>query len=123
MYTFAAVFLLKIATKYTEHIAVDVNSVFEIVYKIVQLFESSPCAKQHLVHRISRGLKEMLIGCRQLAEPGLEHLRPWEASSTAGGIGNGFGFQDNGRNLTDDASIFDLDSFDFLGTSLTPGPS
>lgn len=116
MYTFAAVFLLKIATRYTEHVAIDVNSVLEIVYKIVHLFESSPCAKQHLVHRISRGLKEMLIVCRQLIESGVENSTLWEVSGTADRAENGMGFHDNGGIIPDDSSIFDLDNFNFLST-------
>lgn len=116
MYTFAAVFLLKVATRYSEHVAVDVNSVLEIVQQIVHLFESSPCARQHLVHRISRGLKEMLIGCRQLVESGAEASRLWEASGMAEGAGNGIGFQDNGGYITNDAPAFDLENFDFLPT-------
>ena len=123
MYTFAAVFLLKIATRYTEHVTVDVDSVLEIVYKIVHLFESSPCARQHLVHRISRGLKEMLLVCRQLVESGVENSKLWEVSGTADGAGNGVGFQDNGGNIPDDASIFDLENFDFLSTLPPSWPS
>jgi hypothetical protein len=123
MYTFAAVFLLKIATRYTEHVTVDASSVFETVYKIVHLFESSPCARQHLVHRISRGLKEMLAGCRQLVESGVETSKPWEVSGMVEVANNGMVFQDNGGYTADNAPVFDLENFDFLSTLPPAWPS
>jgi hypothetical protein len=123
MYTFTAVFLLKIATRYTEHVAVDVNSVLEIVYKIVDLFESSPCARQHLVHRISKGLKEMLIGCKQLVESGVDTSKLWEVSGIAGRAENGLGFPDNSGYITNNNPGFDLENFDFLSTLPPSWPS
>jgi hypothetical protein len=123
MYTFAAVFLLKVATRYTEHVAVDVNSVLEIVDKIVNLFESSPCARQHLVHRISKGLKEMLIGCRQLVESGVDTSKLWEVSGMAGRAQNGMEFPDKSGYITDDTPGFDLENFDFLSTLPPSWPS
>jgi hypothetical protein len=123
MYTFAAVFLLKIATRYTEHVTVDVESVFEVVYKIVHLFESSPCARQHLVHRISRGLKEMLIGCRQLVQSGVETSKVWEVEGLAEGAENSMGFQNNDGYIADDTPAFNLENFDFLSALPPSWPS
>lgn len=60
MFAFAAVFLLKVATRYSLHVRVDIQAVLEITAKVVQVFRKAPCTRQHLVNRISRGLSEML---------------------------------------------------------------
>ncbi|KAK9453593.1 hypothetical protein V1511DRAFT_503978 [Dipodascopsis uninucleata] len=68
MYAFAAVFLLKIATRYRQHVDVDRDLVFQTINEVVEVFASSPCARQHLVNRITRGLKEMLRHCTVMCE-------------------------------------------------------
>ena len=60
MFAFAAVFLLKVATRYKQHVQVDLNVVFDTSRRVLDIFQSCPCAKQHLVHRIAQGLKEMV---------------------------------------------------------------
>ncbi|KAK9465572.1 hypothetical protein V1512DRAFT_265782 [Lipomyces arxii] len=63
MYTFAAVFLLKVSSRYTQYVEIDQSMVFSVITQVVDVFSHSPCARQHLVHRITRGLKEMLDKC------------------------------------------------------------
>ncbi|KAK9476093.1 hypothetical protein V1514DRAFT_337986 [Lipomyces japonicus] len=60
MFAFAAVFLLKIATRYGKHIVIDVERVFNSIQQVLEVFAQCPCARQHLVHRITKGLTQML---------------------------------------------------------------
>ncbi|PGH23194.1 hypothetical protein AJ80_02724 [Polytolypa hystricis UAMH7299] len=60
MFAFAAVFLLKAATRYRQHVNIDLGVVFSISRRVLEVFSHCPCARQHLVHRIARGLKEMI---------------------------------------------------------------
>ncbi|KAK7206010.1 hypothetical protein BZA70DRAFT_150599 [Myxozyma melibiosi] len=60
MFAFAAVFLLKVATRYSLHVKVDIPAVLDISTRVVRVFRKAPCARQHLVSRIARGLSEML---------------------------------------------------------------
>ncbi|KAK9374423.1 uncharacterized protein V1513DRAFT_445610 [Lipomyces chichibuensis] len=81
MYAFVAVFLLKVSTRYTQHVNVDRQLVIQTIRKVVDVFASSPCARQHLVHRITRGLKEILDRCVA------EHNAANGLSSSNGGNG------------------------------------
>ncbi|KAK9485763.1 hypothetical protein V1527DRAFT_424056 [Lipomyces starkeyi] len=63
MYAFVAVFLLKVSARYTHHVNVDRQLVIQTIRQVVDVFDSSPCPRQHLVHRITRGLKEILDRC------------------------------------------------------------
>ena len=65
MFAFAAVFLLKVATRYKQHVRVDLNVVFGTNKRVLEIFQNCPCAKQHLVHRIAQGLKEMIDRCEK----------------------------------------------------------
>lgn len=63
MFAFAGVFLLKVATRYKQHVHVDSGLVFQTSRRVLEVFQHCPCAKQHLVHRIAQGLKDMLERC------------------------------------------------------------
>ncbi|KAK9320313.1 hypothetical protein V1517DRAFT_355946 [Lipomyces orientalis] len=63
MFAFAAVFLLKVATRYTQYVQVDIELVFTKIRQVLHVFGQCPCARQHLVHRIASGLQEMLHRC------------------------------------------------------------
>ena len=65
MFAFASVFLLKVATRYKQHVRVDLNVVFGTSKKVLEIFQNCPCANQHLVHRIAQGLKEMIDRCEK----------------------------------------------------------
>lgn len=65
MFAFAAVFLLKVATRYKQHVQVDLSVVFGTNKRVLEIFQNCPCAKQHLVHRIAQGLKEMIDRCEK----------------------------------------------------------
>lgn len=60
MFAFAAVFLLKVAARYRQHVNVDLGVVFTTSRRVLEVFGHCPCARQHLVHRIARGLKMMI---------------------------------------------------------------
>ncbi|KAK2731470.1 hypothetical protein FQN55_004669 [Onygenales sp. PD_40] len=60
MFAFAAVFLLKVATRYRAHVDIDPAVVFGTSRQVLEVFSHCPCARQHLVHRIAGGLKEMI---------------------------------------------------------------
>ncbi|KAK2850674.1 hypothetical protein FQN49_005430 [Arthroderma sp. PD_2] len=79
MFAFAAVFLLKVATRNRQHVHVDTHLVFRTSRRVLEVFQHCPCAKQHLVHRIAQGLKEMIERCEgQIAteSPGHPVNRP-----------------------------------------------
>ncbi|EFR00852.1 hypothetical protein MGYG_03857 [Nannizzia gypsea CBS 118893] len=63
MFAFASVFLLKVATRNRQHVQVDTQLVFRTIQRVLEVFQHCPCAKQHLVHRIAQGLKEMVERC------------------------------------------------------------
>ncbi|KAK8196783.1 hypothetical protein M8818_006950 [Zalaria obscura] len=60
MFAFAVVFLLKVATRYREFLDIDVVAALETSKRVLQVFQQRPAARQHLVHRISKGLKDMI---------------------------------------------------------------
>ncbi|KAK7203951.1 hypothetical protein BZA70DRAFT_282487 [Myxozyma melibiosi] len=114
MYAFAAVFLLKVCTRYRQHIKVDRHKVFSITEKLIALFSSCACARQHLVLRIARGLKEMLSRCQKI-EPMTSGI-----NTPAAGVDQGL----NMGNLIALSNAvgeipLDLENFDFL-TAVPP---
>jgi len=136
MFSFAAVFLLKVATRYRAHIDVDVPLVFETCRAVLQIFGESPCARQHLVHRIARGLGEMIERCEAQVNnynghgqtaavlgPGMNGLGPGMTglgphNGNGGGLGvatsDGGGFDQDGRGTFDMLQWPDFENTDLL---------
>ncbi|OJD23965.1 hypothetical protein ACJ73_04681 [Blastomyces percursus] len=48
------------------HVAVDPTLVFRARIQVLDVFSHCSCARQHIVHRIARGLKEMIERCEVL---------------------------------------------------------
>jgi hypothetical protein len=63
MIAFACSFLLKIATKYRQHVAVEVKAIFEMISCVVTVCKNSQCTPYHLVPRIGEGLQVLLSNC------------------------------------------------------------
>jgi hypothetical protein len=88
MFAFASVFLIKVATRYRQHVQVDINHVFSTNRQVLKVFQNCPCAKQHLVHRIAQGLKDMLERCEEqlAAEYHRSNLRIPPDPGSRGGV-------------------------------------
>ena len=74
MIAFACSFLLKIAIKYRQHVTVEVDTIFEMIGRVVAVCKNSQCMPYHLVHRIGEGLQALLSNCMN-AVPGRENGR------------------------------------------------
>ncbi|KAK9254592.1 hypothetical protein V1507DRAFT_455150 [Lipomyces tetrasporus] len=118
MFAFAAVFLLKVATRYTQYVQVDIERVFSTIRQVLQVFGQCPCARQHLVHRIASGLHEMLHRCelqqaaevmavtkRAAGDANTDRQTLTEAESALNGVDLG---------VLDDLQPLELENFDFL---------
>lgn len=71
MIAFACSFLLKTATKYRQHVEIDVKAVFRMISQVVSLCENTQCAQFHLVRWIGEGLRLLLSSCAS-GTPGSE---------------------------------------------------
>lgn len=59
MVAFAAMFLLRIATKHSEQLFVDQNRYQRLIAALAKHFESVDVGKDHLIHRMAEGLDKM----------------------------------------------------------------
>lgn len=63
MIAFACSFLLKITTKYQNHIGIELITVSDIIGRVVDLCKNTQCTQYHLVHLIGEGLQILLSKC------------------------------------------------------------
>ncbi|KAK9382822.1 uncharacterized protein V2V93DRAFT_377892 [Kockiozyma suomiensis] len=119
MYAFAAVFLLKVCTRYRQHIKVDRSRVFSTIDRVITVFSSSSCARQHLVLRIVRGLREMLARCKKI-EPGASGINTpvLAVDGRAVNVGNLLALSEAVGEIP-----LDLENFDFLSAMPPSWPS
>jgi hypothetical protein len=80
MIAFACSFLLKTATKYRQHVEIDVDAVFRMIGQVVALCKNTQCAQFHLIHWIGEGLQILLSSCIS-ATPDTEP--EWNQASTS----------------------------------------
>ena len=120
MFAFTAVFLLKVVSTFRRRVTVDVDLVLTTCKETLEVFRHSPCARQHLVHRISKGLSDMIRRCEATIQVpnqtnGTEnipsndssHFQQEQATSTQDyGVGNGL--------YDSNQAWLDFDSFGFL---------
>jgi hypothetical protein len=59
MIAFACMFLLKIATKYSEQLFLDTVRFQRLINALAQHFKSTDVGKDHLIHRMADGLEKM----------------------------------------------------------------
>jgi hypothetical protein len=59
MVAFAAMFLLRIATKHSEQLFVDRSRYQRLIGALAQHFKSVDVGKDHLIHRMAEGLEKM----------------------------------------------------------------
>lgn len=119
MFAFAAVFLLKMASTYRQHVNINVELVLGTCKKVLEIFRQSPCARQHLVHRIARGLSEMIERSEmKISLPG--HGNGIETARNGmqdhlqyGQVMGPLDFDVNNRGY-DVRPLLDLENFDFL---------
>lgn len=108
MFTFTAVFLLKLPLKYTELVSnFDMTSVLQTIRKVVDVFVLCACAKQHLLHRITVGLDRLLEAAEQRQRN--KETKFVHHDSTNGNSESGFGEQ---LQLNDPL----MENFDFLAS-------
>lgn len=134
MVAFAAMFLLRIATKHSEQLFVDQSRYQRLISSLSQHFKTIDVGKDHLIHRMAEGLEKMsesLGGPRRSrksksqdqAKPERPPLNSVQSHLTNGSADlpdygtldpNAFDFGDPGMNLG-------MPFFDFEGTTLNGG--
>lgn len=141
MVAFAAMFLLKIATKYREQLFVDMVHFQRLIGGLASHFKSTDVGKDHLIHRMAEGLEKMTetLGgpsrtrtrkssknsMSQIA-PDQVLINPAQSQLTNGGSDmGGYGsLEPNGFDFGDGTLGLGMPFFDFEGTTLnesTPG--
>lgn len=122
MFAFAAVFLLKIATRFRQYVNVDVELVFSISKQVLEIFKQCSCARQHLVHRISQGLTKMIEQCESQVPVECNGHIPVENRCQGHAIDRLANIDQNIDSGAYDMQWFDLENFDLLSMSL-PTPA
>ncbi|PGH18207.1 hypothetical protein AJ79_00545 [Helicocarpus griseus UAMH5409] len=118
MFAFAAVFLLKVATRYRAHVDVDPALVFSTSRQVLDVFSHCPCARQHLVHRIAGGLKEMIERCEaQIIRNNDINGGDGPANGAAGGMAK----NTQGQRLHQQGQSYNLFQ-NHSGTTVVPAP-
>lgn len=128
MFAFAAVFLLKVSTRYTQHVNVDIELVLRTITQVADVFGSYPCARQHLVHRITRGLKEMLERSEAIHNMtnGLSSLQGVNAGASHDNQLEEQHRQESGNvnpAVSDALRALDLENFDFISSMPVSWPT
>ena len=139
MMAFACMFLLKVATKYSEQLFIDKGRFQLLMGALARQFKTTDVGKDHLIHRMAEGLEkmaEMLDG-----DPKTKSSKNGKATNTEliqqeaplltsqpARLMNGESAVPDYGNI--DPSAFDYPAlglgmpfFDFEGTTLTPGES
>lgn len=75
MITFAAVFLMKVTTKWNSIVGLNVDPMYalELLERVIALLKSSITSDRHLLHHIAAGLEKMLAKSRACT-PGLSRM-------------------------------------------------
>lgn len=69
MITFSAVFLLKVAWKWSDFVNIDPAQVLGLVQEVVNLMKSVTVSRRHLVYHITNGLAESIEKFRKRMPP------------------------------------------------------
>ncbi|KAL1985249.1 hypothetical protein VTN96DRAFT_8048 [Rasamsonia emersonii] len=60
MIAFACVVLLKVSSRYRDDLAIDTDTIYSLIGRIINLLRSNSCNRYHLVHWMAEGLDKML---------------------------------------------------------------
>ncbi|RMZ79591.1 hypothetical protein DV737_g3332, partial [Chaetothyriales sp. CBS 132003] len=137
MVAFAAMFLLKIATKHREQLFVDIDHFHRLIGGLADHFKQIDIGKDHLLHRMADGLDKMAESLggparsrgRKLPaarQPQQGDSKPAQAVATvAPAVANGMsalpdfsGLDPSGFDFSDGALGLGMPFFDFEGTTL-----
>ena len=135
MVAFAAMFLLKIATRHHEQLFVDMARFQRLIGGLARHFKSIDVGKDHLLHRMAEGLEKMSESLggpsrsrnrKHTSRPSQEELQPVQpAINPAQTLSNGQtnlpeyqSMDPNGYDFGDPALGLGMPFFDFEGTTL-----
>lgn len=131
MIAFACMFLLKIATKYSEQLFLDTVRFQRLINALAQHFKNTDVGKDHLIHRMAEGLEKMaesLGGPARIKNRKVNGERAAQAftspSQPPPSAVTPSGRQENGTNGTNeipDYSSLDPNAFDFGDPALGLG--
>lgn len=87
MIAYACSFLLKTTRHYSESLDIDDDAVYDMLWRIIELCEHTPCTNLHLVHWIGQGLRKMLLDIGMTDRKRVNTLQmsgdqPWSSSSS-----------------------------------------
>lgn len=88
MIAYACSFLLKTTRRYSENLSIDDSGVYDMIWRIIELCEHTPCTSFHLVHWIGQGLRKMLADVGVMDRKRIDGGPPtggnqWSSSSSA----------------------------------------
>jgi hypothetical protein len=127
MVAFAAMFLLKVATKYSQQLFVDIFKFQRLIGALAQQFKAVDVGKDHLIHRMADGLEKMTESLggparsrsrRSTARASQEQVKP-ETSPTV--VDPTLGQLTNGQTDMGGYAPMDPNNFDFGDASLGLG--
>ena len=124
MVAFAAMFLLKIATKYSEQLFVDLVRFQHLIGGLAQHFKTIDVGKDHLIHRMAEGLEKMTesLGGPSRTRTRKHTSRPSREVKQEDLVVNPMlGQLTNGQNDMGGYAPLDPNGFDFGDTSLGLG--
>ncbi|RMZ84342.1 hypothetical protein DV738_g545, partial [Chaetothyriales sp. CBS 135597] len=136
MVAFAAMFLLKVATKHREQLFVDIGHFHRLIGGLADHFKQIDVGKDHLLHRMADGLDKMAESLggssrpRSRKQPAVRQVPPpaqampnVATASTTNGLSSALpdfsaGIDPNGLDFGDGALGLGMPFFDFEGTTL-----
>jgi hypothetical protein len=124
MVAFAAMFLLKIATKYSEQLFVDLFRFQQLIGGLAHHFKSIDVGKDHLLHRMAEGLEKMTetLGGPSRSRPRRQASRAsQEIKRELPVVNPTLGQLTNGQDDLGGYTPMDPNNFDFGDTSLGLG--
>ena len=125
MIAFASMFLLKVATRHSEQLFVDVARFQQLIGGLAQLFKNTDVGRDHLIHRMAEGLEKMaetLGGCsRKRVRKREERVSHEHLDHNQTGSNNISEKLINGQNVIPDYSSLEPDAFDFGDSALGLG--
>ena len=97
MIAFAVVFLLKVATKYSEIVRIDATKMLDLVEQTATVLKriAAPMHEQHLLVHIVDGIEKLLKKTQEATQMSLNSSMNAEHAQQTGSLANGFQWIDN----------------------------
>ena len=122
MVAFAAMFLLRIATRHSEQLFVDQGRYQRLIGALAQHFQTVDLGKDHLIHRMAEGLEKM---SESLGGPTRRHRKSTSKGQVASDIkpdvSASQGHLSNGSSDIPDYTSLDPTAFDFGDSAMNLG--